>query len=98
MDSTAGGQGKAEEVERALVAAATAGDRQAFDELVRLYRVHVVRVARALLGGGPEAEDVAQEAFVRAWRSLNNFRGDCSFRGWLQRIVVNCVITHHRRQ
>jgi RNA polymerase sigma-70 factor (ECF subfamily) len=98
MDGEACRQGKDVDVERALVAAATAGDRQAFDELVRLYRVHVVSVARALLGGAPEAEDVAQEAFVRAWRSLNSFRGDCSFRGWLHRIVVNCVITHHRRQ
>ena len=98
MDDEASRQGKDVDVGRALVAAATTGDRQAFDELVRLYRVQVVSVARALLGGAPEAEDVAQEAFVRAWRSLNRFRGDCSFRGWLHRIVVNCVITHHRRQ
>ena len=83
--------------ESGLVDAAVAGDRDAFDALVTRYQVPILGLARALLTGSPDAEDVAQEIFVRAWRSLKGFRGDCPFKSWLYRIAVNVVISHQRR-
>jgi RNA polymerase sigma-70 factor (ECF subfamily) len=68
--------------DRALVDAAAAGDREAYDELVRRYQVQILSLARALLGGSADAEDIAQEVFVRAWRSIRGFRGECTFRAW----------------
>jgi RNA polymerase sigma-70 factor (ECF subfamily) len=83
--------------DRPLVDAAAAGDRDAFDELVRRYRVQILSLARALLAGSPDAEDVAQEVFVRAWRSIRAFRGETTFRGWLHRIAVNLISSQRRR-
>jgi RNA polymerase sigma factor (sigma-70 family) len=83
--------------ESGLVDASVAGDRDAFDELVKRYQVPILGLARALLAGSPDAEDVAQEIFVRVWRSMKGFRGDCPFRSWLYRIAVNVIITHQRR-
>lgn len=83
--------------DRPLVDAAAAGDRDAFDELVRRYRVQILSLARALLAGSPDAEDVAQEVFVRAWRSIRAFRGETTFRGWLHRIAVNLIYSQRRR-
>jgi RNA polymerase sigma factor (sigma-70 family) len=70
-----------------LVARARRGDVAAYEELVRRYQGIATRVARMVAGS--EAEDVAQEAFVRAYHALGNFREDASFRPWLLRIVVN---------
>jgi RNA polymerase sigma-70 factor (ECF subfamily) len=83
--------------DRPLVDAAAAGDREAFDELVRRYQVQILSLTRALLAGSADAEDVAQEVFVRAWRSIGEFREDSSFRSWLHRIAVNLVYSHQRR-
>jgi RNA polymerase sigma-70 factor (ECF subfamily) len=81
----------------ALVEAAAAGDREAFDQLVRRYQGTVVNLARSLTGGSIDAEDIAQEVFVRAWRSLSGFRGESSFRTWLHRIALNVISSHHGR-
>lgn len=75
--------------EAVLVAAARDGDLAAFGLLVRRHQVAVYRVALRMLGSHADAEDVAQEAFVQAWRSLARFRGDSSFGTWLYRIVTN---------
>ncbi len=75
--------------EAVLVAAARDGDLAAFGLLVRRHQVAVYRVALRMLGTHADAEDVAQEAFVQAWRSLARFRGDSSFGTWLYRIVTN---------
>lgn len=83
--------------DRRLVEAAAAGDRNAFDELVRRHQGAIVGLARSLTGGGADAEDLAQEAFVRAWRSLRGFRGDSAFRTWLHQIAINVVRSHHGR-
>ena len=81
----------------ALVAAAAAGDREAFDELVLRHQVSIVGLIRSLTAGSVDAEDIAQEVFVRAWRSLAGFRGDSTFRTWLHRIALNLVSSHHGR-
>lgn len=80
-----------------LVAAAAAGDHDAFDALVRRHERSIVNLARALTGGASDAEDLAQEAFIRAWKSLGQFRGDSTFRTWLHGIALNVIRTHRGR-
>jgi RNA polymerase sigma-70 factor (ECF subfamily) len=80
------------------VAEAAAGSREAFDELVRRHQGRVYRLVRTLVGDAAEAEDLAQEAFVRAFRSIGRFRGDAAFATWLHRLAVNVVHDHRVRQ
>lgn len=61
----------------------------AFDELVELYKRDVYRTALRLTGSAAEADDVAQETFVRAWQALPRFRGEASLRTWLLRIAAH---------
>jgi RNA polymerase sigma-70 factor (ECF subfamily) len=84
--------------ERALVAEAAVGNREAFDELVRRHQVRIYRLARVLTGGDGDAEDLAQETFVRAFRGIGRFRGDSSFGTWLHRIAVNVIKSHVSRR
>jgi len=84
--------------DRALVEAAAGGDRDAFDELVRRHQAAMITLARVLTGGRGDPEDLAQEVFVRAWRSLRTFRGDSAFRTWLHRVAINVVRTSHAKQ
>lgn len=81
-----------------LVARVRRGDTSAFGELVEKYQHRVVNVARAMLSRPDEAEDVAQEAFLRAYRGLKGFRGDSLFRTWLFRIAANTARTHLARR
>ena len=73
--------------ESRLVARCRAGDTRAFAALVERYRNRVYGLALRLVRSPSDAEEVAQDAFVRAWRSLADFRGDASFGTWLYRIV-----------
>jgi RNA polymerase sigma-70 factor, ECF subfamily len=72
-----------------LVKRAQRGERGAFDLLVLRYQHKVVKLVARLLRDPTEAEDVAQEAFVKAYRALGSFRGDSAFYTWLYRIAVN---------
>jgi len=72
-----------------LVRRAQAGDTDAFATLVTEHQRFVYNLAWRTLGDAREAEDMAQEAFVRAWLALPNFRGQAQFRTWLYRIVTN---------
>ena len=72
-----------------LVARARAGDRLAFEGLVRLYADRLHAVVRRLIDDRHEAEEVTQEAFLRAWRGIGTFKGDSQFFTWLYRIGVN---------
>jgi RNA polymerase sigma-70 factor, ECF subfamily len=74
--------------DRILVQAAQAGDLDAFEMLVRRYQAPVYRIALRLLASSADADDVTQETFLRAWRSLARFRGDSAFATWLYRIVT----------
>lgn len=83
--------------EAGLLRAAVAGDRRAFEAL---YRRHVGRVYALCLRMTAEvdtAEELTQEAFVRAWQRLAKFRGDSQFATWLHRLTVNVVCDHQRR-
>jgi RNA polymerase sigma-70 factor (ECF subfamily) len=84
--------------DRALVEAAAAGNREAFNELVRRHQAAIITLARVLTSGRGDAEDLAQEVFVRAWKSLGRFRGDSTFRTWLHRVAINVVRTNDARQ
>ncbi len=81
----------ADEVE--LVAKAKDGDRAAFDELVRLTHAGVYTLAYRLTANEEDARDVAQETYLRAYRSIRRFRGDSRFSTWLYRITANCAST-----
>jgi len=85
------------DADRGLVEAAAAGSRDAFDELVRRYQGPIVNLARALTAGSADAEDLGQEVFVRAWRSISSFRGDSTFRTWLYRVALNVIHSHRSR-
>jgi RNA polymerase sigma-70 factor, ECF subfamily len=84
--------------DRTFVTQAAAGSREAFDELVRRHRRSVYNLVRALTAGDGDAEDLVQDVFIRAFRAIEGFRGDSSFRSWLYRIAVNVAHTHRSRR
>lgn len=82
--------------EAELLARARQGDGSAWEGLVRNYQEAVFRLAYLLLGDADEAEDVAQEAFIRAFRTLDRFDTSRPLRPWLLRITAN--LAHNRRR
>lgn len=86
-------------VEEQCVAQARGGDVSAFEELVRMYEAPVYRLALRMCGGRAEdAQEVAQEAFLAAWRGLPRFRGQCRFSSWLYKLTANAAVDHLRRE
>jgi RNA polymerase sigma-70 factor (ECF subfamily) len=84
--------------DRTLVEEAQAGSPDAFETLVRLYQVRIVNYVSAIVKDLGEAEDVAQETFVRAYRSLKRFRYESSFKTWLYTIATNTARTALERR
>src|SRR5258707_1958054 len=80
----------------ALVAHAQAGDQAAFCELTRRYRPRIYALALHLTGNAQDADDVAQETFLRAYRSLGEFQGTSQFYTWIYRIAVNLSLNVQR--
>ncbi len=76
-----------------LVSRAKAGDREAFDRLVRATYADTYSLAYRLTGNEDDACDVVQDTYLRAYRSLGGFRGDAAFTTWLYRITANCAST-----
>jgi RNA polymerase sigma-70 factor (ECF subfamily) len=89
-------QARAPEME--LIREAQAGSRAAFDALVRQYEQQVLRLAQHLTGCEHDAEDIFQEAFLKAYRYIGNFRFECSFYTWIYRIVTNLCLDKMRRR
>ncbi|HSM85468.1 MAG TPA: RNA polymerase sigma factor [Candidatus Limnocylindrales bacterium] len=81
-----------------LIRAAQRGDRAAFESLVRQYDQAVLRLALHLTGSEPDARDIYQEAFLKAYRHIGNFRFECSFYTWIYRIVTNLCLDHLRKR
>ncbi len=81
-----------------LIRQAQRGERGAFDQLVRRYDGAVLRLALHMLGNEQDAQDIHQEAFLKAYRHLSNFRFECSFYTWLYRIVTNLCLDALRRR
>jgi len=77
-----------------LVDRVKAGDKQAFNELVLKYQHKLVKLISRYVHDHAEALDVSQEAFIKAYRALPNFRGDSSFYTWLYRIGINTAKNH----
>src|SRR5690349_25083618 len=80
-----------------LVSRAAGGDSSAFQALVERHRSMVYRVAHQFAGNHHDAEDIAQEVFIKVYRSLDKFRQDAQLTSWLYRIVVSAYIYHRRR-
>lgn len=84
--------------EFALIREAQAGDRMAFEELVRRHDREVLRLAQSLMRTTEDARDAYQESFLRAYRNIARFRFECSFYTWLYRIVTNVCLDQMRRR
>jgi RNA polymerase sigma-70 factor (ECF subfamily) len=82
----------------ALIREAQRGNAAAFEELVRQYDRAVMRLALNLTGSEHDAQDIYQEAFLKAYRNLGGFRFECSFYTWIYRIVANLCMDHLRRK
>ncbi|MFZ6674129.1 RNA polymerase sigma factor RpoE [Undibacterium sp. Rencai35W] len=89
------------EIDQLLVERVQRGDKKAFELLVSKYQRKLMRLVSRLVHDQAEAEDVVQEAFIKAYRALANFRGDSAFYTWLYRIGVNTaknyLVTQGRR-
>jgi RNA polymerase sigma factor (sigma-70 family) len=79
-----------------LIRRAQRGDQHAYEELVNAHQGIALRVAYVIAGNGADAEEAAQDGFVKAWRALGRFREGAPFRPWLLRIVANEA--HNRRR
>src|SRR3989304_3682897 len=77
------------EIDQQLVERAQRGDKRAFELLVEKYQRKLGRLLGRFIRDPAEVEDVAQEAFIKAYRALPNFRGDSAFYTWLYRIAIN---------
>jgi RNA polymerase sigma-70 factor (ECF subfamily) len=82
------------EADALLVERVQRGDKQAFELLVVKYQRKILRLLSRLIRDPSEIEDVAQEAFIKAYRALPQFRGDSAFYTWLYRIAINTAKNH----
>ena len=77
------------ELDKNLVLRVQQGDKSAYDLLVIKYQHRIIQLVNRYVKDPSEAQDVAQEAFIKAYRALGNFRGDSAFYTWLYRIAIN---------
>ncbi|HEU5336874.1 MAG TPA: sigma-70 family RNA polymerase sigma factor [Terriglobales bacterium] len=82
----------------ALIREAQRGNAAAFEELVRHYDQAVLRLALHLTGSEHDAQDIYQEAFLKAYKNVGSFRFECSFYTWIYRIVTNLCLDHLRKR
>lgn len=82
------------EIDQALVERVQRGDKSAFDLLVRKYQHRITHLVARYVHDPHEAQDVTQEAFIKAYRGLKNFRGESAFYTWLYRIAINTSKNH----
>ncbi|MBL9174807.1 MAG: sigma-70 family RNA polymerase sigma factor [Verrucomicrobiales bacterium] len=84
--------------DRTLVARAQMGNDSAFEELVRRYQQRIYGLCYHLTSNHEDATDLAQDAFVKAWKALRTFKGDSSFYTWVYRIAYNSVLNHLKQR
>jgi RNA polymerase sigma-70 factor (ECF subfamily) len=84
--------------EAELVAQAKKGDEESFRILVENNMKKIFKLAYQYAGNHHDAEDISQEAFIRAYNSLNSFRGESSFSTWIYRITINCCLNFRRKR
>ena len=97
------GRGTAEQSQRRandaeLIREAQKGNQAAFEELVRQYDGPVLRLAYHMTRSEQDAQDIYQEAFLKAYRNIGSFRFECSFYTWIYRIVTNLCLDHLRKR
>ncbi|MGK0680934.1 MULTISPECIES: RNA polymerase sigma factor RpoE [unclassified Methylococcus] len=101
MSKAMRGMEMSEELDDELVGRVQRGDKRAFDLLVRKYQYKITQLISRYIKDPYESLDVAQEAFIKAYRALPGFRGDSQFYTWLYRIAINTaknyLVTHARR-
>lgn len=89
-------------LDQELVRRVQQGDKNAFGVLVRKYESKIIKLISRYIHDQTESLDVAQEAFIKAYRALPNFRGESAFYTWLYRIAINTaknhLVVHNRRQ
>ncbi|WNV03860.1 RNA polymerase sigma factor RpoE [Candidatus Methylospira mobilis] len=83
-----------EVTDEALVQRVQAGDKKAFDLLVLKYQNRVIHLVNRYLRDQSEAQDVAQDAFIKAYRAIGSFRGESAFYTWIYRIAINTAKNH----
>ena len=88
----------AQDPDRDLVQRSQEGDRSAFNQLVLKYRNRVMGIATRMLGDRVEAEDLAQDVFVKVYHGLQGFQGESLFSTWLYRITANSCLNHRKRR
>jgi len=86
------------EAERDAIAASKRGEREAFDVLVARYQRPIYRLCYRYVNNHDDANDLAQEAFLKAWRAISRFRGDSAFSTWLYRIAVNACLNFRAKR
>ncbi len=90
--------GRQMEEDRTLVEKAQDGDKAAFGELVRKHQRRMYAIALQMTGDHGEADDLAQDAFLRAYQAIGKFDGRSEFQTWVYRIVVNLTINHLKKK
>lgn len=86
------------ETDANLIRQTLQGNNGSFGELVRKYQDRLYNTVVRIVGNQSDAEDIVQEAFVRAFTKLKDFRQDCAFYTWLYRLAVNLAVTHMRKR
>lgn len=84
--------------DRTLVARAKGGNDDSYEELVRRYQQRIYGLCYHLTSNHEDASDLTQEAFVKAWKALQSFKGDSSFYTWVYRIAYNNVLNHLKQR
>ena len=92
------GQSQSRVNDAELIREAQRGNHAAFEELVRQYDGAVLRLAYHMTRSEQDAQDIYQEAFLKAYRNIGNFRFECSFYTWIYRIVTNLCLDHLRKR
>ncbi len=88
----------AQDPDKDLIQRSQGGDRLAFNQLVLKYRNRVMGVVTRMLGDRSEAEDLAQDVFVKVYHALGRFQGDALFSTWLYRITANSCLNQRRKR
>lgn len=96
--SARGARGNPGDNDGQLIRRIHAGESEAFELLVVKYQEKVFRLIRRLVGNRDQVEDLAQEVFIRAYRSLGSFKGESSFYTWLYKIALNTCRNYYRSQ
>src|SRR5262245_37978682 len=82
----------------ALIRRCQRGDAEALNQLIQAYHKHVFNLAFRLSGNYDDAQDIAQEAFIRVFNAIGSFRGDANFSTWLYRIVTNVFLDERKKR